>query len=53
MKVHGIHLTLFLQIGLFFPNVADQFDSPTELKIVYDDTNIYILLKHLLRIIIL
>ena len=29
----------------FFPNVSDQFDSPTELKIVYDDTNIYILAK--------
>ncbi len=29
----------------FFPNVADEFDSPTELKIVYDDTNIYILAK--------
>ena len=29
----------------FFPNVTDQFNSPTELKIVYDDKFIYILAK--------
>ncbi len=32
-----------------FPNVSDNFDSPTEVKIIYDDTYIYILCKALTK----